>query len=124
MIRNGDPCPSCGQPVEVERIEVTTWADGPNNPQYIDGRACCPSGCERPWESEAERINRREPMISREAWDAAVTEPPPVPDFSADRMARAIDEAIRHNASILERHRTEEDPFYWGDAMQWTGDRQ
>lgn len=105
----------CGQPVEIERIEVTSWNDGPHNRQFIDGRASCPAGC-----NPADF-----PLISRAQWDAAVSsgpspEPPePVADFSPERMARAIDEAIRHNAGILERHRTEEDPFYWGDAMQW-----
>lgn len=112
MIRLGGACPTCGRQIEIEMIEVTTWADGPNNPQYIEGPRHCPSGCERP------------PMIPSATWDAAVTEPEPAADFSPARMARAIDEAIKHNAYILERHRTEEDPFYWGDAMQWTGDHQ
>lgn len=114
MSREGGPCPACGRPVEIEQIEVTSWNDGPNNRRFIDGRASCPDGCNP----------SSHPYIDRALWDAAVTPEPsrapePVADFSPDRMARAIDEAIRHNASILERHRTEEDPFYWGDAMQW-----
>jgi hypothetical protein len=119
MSREGGPCPACGRPVEVEieQIEVTSWNDGldPNNRRFIDGRASCPAGC-----NPADF-----PYIDRALWNAAVTPEPsrvppePVADFSPERMARAIDEAIRHNADILERHRTEEDPFYWGNAMQW-----
>jgi hypothetical protein len=98
MYRRGDRCAVCGQPVEVEQIEVTTWADGPNNPQYIDGRASCPSGCDP----------NSNTLI----------------DFSRDRVVEAVNEAIRHNARILERHRTEEDPFYWNDSMRWTAEQQ
>jgi hypothetical protein len=205
--QTNDPCPACGRLIEVDQIEVTSWADGPDNPQFIDGRSFCPSGCDprfrrivlapnaqvfgsicadnrwnprrviyvnsedpnravqalrgmsiRPdmvtlfrevhpeiWDMIRMGVERGNgdarslpfppvpvveslpwsgPMIPSATWDAAVTEPEPAADFSPARMARAIDEAIRHNASILERHRTEEDPFYWGDAMQWTGDHQ
>jgi hypothetical protein len=32
--------------IEREQIEVTTWADGPDNPQFMNGRAFCPNGCD------------------------------------------------------------------------------
>lgn len=122
MSREAGPCPVCGQPVEVDQIEVTSWSDPPGTRRFLDGHASCPSGC-----NPADY-----PLISRAQWDAAVSagpspdrpDPEPVADFSPARMARAIDEAIRHNAGILERHRTEEDPFYWGDAMQWRPPQQ
>jgi len=204
--RTSEACPACGRLIEVEQIEVTTWARGWDNPEYIDGRAFCPSGCDprfrrivvardhrgfelvcrdHGWNPRrviyVSAVDRQRgvealrglavrpemvsivsephpeivqalrmgiargdgdvrtlpfppvPSSSCEAdrpyiadpalWDAAVTEDP-APDFSADRMAQAIDEAIRHNARILERHRTEEDPFYWNDSMQWTAGQQ
>lgn len=206
MTRQGGPCPACGRLVEVDQIEVTTWADGPNNPQYIDGRTSCPSGCDprfrrfviardrrgfelvcrdhgwNPWvvvyvsatdsaqgiqalrgmavrpdmvtivsESHPEIVSALRmgflrgdgearslpfpPVPVRESscdaddrrlpWSGVMVEADEsVPDFSAARMTAAIDEAIRHNTYILERHRTEEDPFYWGDSMQWTSGRQ
>lgn len=219
MTRQTDmPCPACGRRVEVERIEVTTWADGPDNPQYIDGRASCPSGCDprfrrivvapdhrafvlvcrdfgwnpnrviylnaadrsravqslrgmaiRPdmvtmltephpeiWAALRYGINRGDahdlpfPPVPRSSerslpwsglmveannnpapyivdpdlWDAATADDEPVIDFSPERMARAIDEAITHNARILERHRTEQDPFTWGDSMRSAPDQE
>ncbi len=210
MTRQTDmPCPACGRLVEVEQIEVTTWADGPNNPQYIDGQASCPSDCDPrfrrivvapdhrafvrvcrdegwnpnrvifvnaadrsravqslrglavrpdmvtmltephpevwaalryginrgdarglpfppvprlaerslPWSGVMVEADNRAPYITDADWDAADAGPA---DFSPERMARAIEEAISHNARILERHRTEQDPFTWGDSMEWT----
>lgn len=203
--QTSEACPACGRLIEVEQIEVTSWADGPNNPQYIDGRAYCPSGCDprfrrivvardhrgfelvcrdHGWNprrvifvSSTDRTRGvealrglavRPEMVSivsephpeivqalrmgiargdgdvrtlpfpavparessceasnRLPWSGVMVEAEsPAPDFSASRMAQAIDEAIRHNAYILERHRTEEDPFYWGDSMQWTSGQQ
>lgn len=203
-----EECPACGRLIEVEQIEVTTWADGPNNPQFIDGRAFCPSGCDprfrrivvardhrrfeftcrengwnprrviyvnaedrsrslqalrglavrpdmvtvetRPhpeiWNALRVGVQRGDgdarllpfppvpvaeslpwsgPMIEdRSLWDRAIADDEPEIDFSPARMTAAIDEAIRHNARILERHRTEEDPFFWNDSMRWADDQQ
>lgn len=67
-------------------------------------------------------IARSDDVLQRQdvSPDARVVDPEEVLVFSRDRMTAAIDEALRYNEEIINRHRSEEDPFPWGDSMSST----